>query len=157
MAYLEYYGSQGLKPLGLSPGPVSLPQTGASDEPRSVGDVLADPTTPAWEWDGDWVDATLLNGWTNGGSGGGYAPASYRKNAAGLVSVRGMVTGGSSSVATIFTLPEGYRPDYTLLFTGNSNNAPARLDLNKWGSLYGQSGVQNTTWVSFAFSFWAAW
>jgi hypothetical protein len=58
----------------------------------------------------DWITPTLLNGWT---VGSGYA-VSYRKDADGVVHLRGRVDAGSSS--QIMALPVGYRPSYTAGF-----------------------------------------
>lgn len=65
----------------------------------------------------DWIAPTLVNSWANYGSD--HPPAGYMKDAFGVVHLRGLIRNGSSTTATMFTLPEGYRP----LVTGNAENA----------------------------------
>ena len=60
-----------------------------------------------------WINVTAFqNGWRNVGSG--FAPASYFRDGTGLVHVRGRLTGGLVTYI-MFTLPEGYRPDLSLM------------------------------------------
>jgi hypothetical protein len=54
----------------------------------------------------DWIAPTLLNSWGN--YGGIWETAGYRR-VAGVVYIRGLVTGGAVS-SVIFNLPAGYRP-----------------------------------------------
>ena len=75
--------------------------------------------------------------------GGGFNPAGYFRDRAGVVHLRGMVRavdgafvpcGFSGSDALVGTLPLGYRPANFELFTISSNNKPARIDMRN-GSL----------------------
>lgn len=65
----------------------------------------------------DWIDVAsgvgFLNGWHN--FGGTNAPAAYRREGE-WVYLRGLVTGGTpgTSAGTMFHLPTGYRPPYTV-------------------------------------------
>ena len=62
---------------------------------------------------------TFQNSWAN--QGGGAAPASFFKDKMGMVYLRGVIdTGATSTVA--FTLPKGYRPEYTTTQLVNNNN-----------------------------------
>ncbi len=56
-----------------------------------------------------WTAPTLQNSWVDFGSG--FAPAGYYKDPDGRVYLRGLVKDGTDN-ATIFTLPEGFRPAY---------------------------------------------
>ena len=65
-------------------------------------------------------DVTFQNSWANTGT----SPASFFKDKMGLVYLRGNIDSGiSGSVA--FTLPVGYRPEYsTLQIVYNNNGGP---------------------------------
>lgn len=72
-------------------------------------------------FDPGWTAPTLGASITNLGSG--YATAGYYKDANRYVHLKGVLAGaGLTAGATIFTLPAGYRPSETRLFTGVSNN-----------------------------------
>jgi hypothetical protein len=64
-------------------------------------------TTPSY------ADLTLSNGWVNKGTP--FANAGYTKDAAGRVHLKGVVSGGTTTVATVmFTLPTGYTPTHEM-------------------------------------------
>ncbi|MBU5673253.1 hypothetical protein [Paenibacillus brevis] len=54
-----------------------------------------------------WLSPTLLNGWTNADTS--YTQVGYTKDGAGVVHLRGMITGGVNN-ATVARLPRTYRP-----------------------------------------------
>jgi hypothetical protein len=56
----------------------------------------------------DWTAPTLLNSWANA-YGAPYEPAGYRKDAVGVVHLRGLLNGGAIG-QVCFVLPAGYRP-----------------------------------------------
>lgn len=92
----------------------ALPQV--LDRPATVFvliDVLLgsepDPEAPP---EPTWTDATLLNGWQN--IGDIYFLTSFLK-LNGFVYLRGTLSGLEAYDKAIFNLPEGYRPDKTLL------------------------------------------
>lgn len=66
--------------------------------------------------------------WVNYGTGG-HATTAFRRDANGLVTVKGLVKSGV--IATpVFTLPSGYRPPESQVFTGvEGTNAFSRLDV----------------------------
>lgn len=83
---------------------------------KDTGKIKIGDGTTAWNGlpyyggvtDSGWQNASLLNGWTN--FGGAYSTCAYRK-IGNQVSLRGMVTGGTSTDGTpVFTLPAGFRP-----------------------------------------------
>jgi hypothetical protein len=60
-----------------------------------------------------WIAPRLHNGWTN--IGNGYNPTGYYKDILGIVRLRGRISWCDTDniySSTIFTLPEGYRPEY---------------------------------------------
>ena len=85
-----------------------------------------------------WISPTLLNGWVNAGSGG--ATAQYRKDANGMVHIKGYIGGGTTTLGTsIFTLPSGFRPSEALGYAqtcGTSYNQVASIGINTSGSVY---------------------
>ena len=88
-----------------------------------------------------WITATLNSGITN--SGGTTSPASYALSVTGTVLVRGCLTGASTN-STLFTLPVGYRPRYTVSCTawgvgagllGATNTIPVMITINTSGTV----------------------
>lgn len=68
-----------------------------------------------------WHEPSLATGWSNVGDP--FADAGYRRTPDGHVELAGLIqfTGTTSAPVTMFTLPEGYRPDHTKVFTTSSN------------------------------------
>lgn len=77
--------------------------------------------------DSGWIAPTLLNGWTNFGSG--FQAARYRRLPSGQVEIQGLVRAGTGPPQDIFTLPANYCPTSRLVFSTIANNAVARLDV----------------------------
>lgn len=88
-----------------------------------------------------WIAPTLLNSWTNFGSG--FQSARFRRLISGQVEIQGLVTGGTGPASTVFTLPAGYRPTAALVFSTIANNAIARLDVEADGDVRWQAGGTN--------------
>jgi hypothetical protein len=82
-----------------------------------------------------WHAVTFQNGWSN--YGGGYAEAAYTMTEDGWVRLRGLVKGGVVDKA-VFTLPAGYRPVATHIFTAYSGGHLARLDVRADGYVGGE-------------------
>jgi hypothetical protein len=78
--------------------------------------VAAQPLD-AWHIVGVAGEPTFQNGWTNTAG----TQAGFRKMPDGTVRVKGNLTGGTVNTAA-FTLPAGYRPPTSLVFTGIGNN-----------------------------------
>ena len=91
-----------------------------------------------------WTNASYNTGW--GSYGGGYPAAQYKKFG-DLVFLRGLVVRSSGSATTIFTLPSGYRPTNTMMFSQLANDAVARIAINSSGNVVLQAGVA-TPWVN---------
>lgn len=69
-----------------------------------------------------WIAPTLQNSWTNYSSISNQA--GYYRDQFGIVHLRGLITGGTTTVnTTLFTLPSGYRPAYNQLFVTRASNA----------------------------------
>lgn len=79
---------------------------------RAINAILSGDTE--WNLVGATGKPAFLNGWIN--YGGIYASLGYRKDAWGRVFIRGRITGGFVDTA-VFTLPEGYRPSSTIIYT----------------------------------------
>ena len=92
----------------------------------------------------------LLNGWQN--YGGGWAGATFCKSEGGLVTLGGLVAGGSAP-SVIFVLPADYRPSSVLMFAVWATSAGGRVDVLSNGDVIFRTGV--TTFVSLNFSFYA--
>lgn len=94
------------------------------------------PTNP-------WIDATSLlsNSWVALDTA--HSQPAYTKLPDGIVMLRGCVKSGSSSSATIFTLPAGYRPLKAGEFAVAINAAAGYVQVNSTGAVAGQ--VASTT------------
>lgn len=109
-------------------------------------------TTPATSW----VNATLNSGWTNFPSN---HTAAYRKDAAGVVWIKGLVT--HSSTGPIFILPTGYVPaeDYVVATAINTAGTEGygRMKVQGLASVVpGQVEIDNgtpSTWGGINISF----
>ena len=91
----------------------------------------ATPYMPSLKADAEqqpWQNMVLEGGWTNRQ---GLTPAQYYKDSLGRVHLRGILEVGTAS--DLFTLPVGYRPDYTL---------------------YGQQPAQNLSWTNVTRDVW---
>lgn len=70
-----------------------------------------------------WTDATLAGSWTNT-YGSPYPQAGYSIDCNGIISLRGVVQGGSG---TILTLPAGYRPAVNMFFPTYAGGVLGRI------------------------------
>lgn len=94
---------------------------------------------------GSWTTLTFQNSWAY--YGGNLSTPQYTKASDGLVTVKGMVSGGTTTAGTIIaTLPSGYRPAGELLLAGYSNGAYARVDINTSGNILFEAG--SNVWFS---------
>ena len=104
----------------------------------------------------DWIAPTLLNSWANYGVD--HPPAGYMKTPDGTVHLRGLIKNGSSTTATMFTLPVGYRPkvtgsqEYALYPAINANhNSNLACRINIYNGNVSQSATNGSTgWVSLS-------
>jgi hypothetical protein len=88
----------------------------------------------------------LQNNWTNYGST--YTSASYTKAADGVVSLRGLIGGGSITQSSVIAhLPAGYRPAERQIFDSVHIGGFARLDVWPTGEVVVNAASSNT-WLS---------
>lgn len=114
-------------------------------------DAAPAPIAPPLE---PWNAPTLANGWAN--FGGGFNPAGYWKDPAGVVHLRGLLASGTlNGAAAMFTLPAGYRPANTEMFVAISNNAVGRVDVRNTGDVVPTIG-SNTNFSLDGMTFRAA-
>jgi len=94
---------------------------------------------------GTWNNFSLLAGWTWYGSI--YGTPQYTKSSDGIVTLKGLVKGGSTADGTdIAVLPVGYRPSERILSTTVSTDAHARIDILADGRV--QLYAVRNTWLS---------
>jgi hypothetical protein len=110
----------------------------------NVWDAIMDILTANLGSSMAWTAPTLLNGWTNFGSGN--ATAAYMIDAMGFVHVRGVITGGTpTDGTTLFTLPAGFRPPANVSCNAINagNHSSIRIDIGSTGDvkLYGMGGA----------------
>jgi hypothetical protein len=96
-----------------------------------------------------WTEVTPSNGWSHYSVP--FATPAYTKTTDGVVVLKGLIKSGStSSGTTIMTLPEGYRPQYRLIFIVGSysggNSGIGRIDVLPSGSVSFIGGTNN--WIS---------
>jgi hypothetical protein len=106
-------------------------------------DIANDITTRPW------IIPTLLNGWV--AYGGIYSSPKYYIDSIGIVHLKGAVKSGTIS-STIFTLPNGYRPDAAISFPVVSNNAFGICNILSDGSV-NSSSSSNTIFTLDGISF----
>lgn len=91
-----------------------------------------------------YTDASYLNSWVSYNTTT-HNKAGYYKTTTGVVRLQGVVKSGTIG-QPIFTLPTGYRPAKTLLFTVPSNGAFGVLEIQTDGDVIATTG--NNTYVS---------
>lgn len=82
-----------------------------------------------------WLPCNLQNGWVNYGNS--FDDCGYTLTRSGVVILRGLIRYGTMTNNTIlFTLPEGFRPGYRLVFqVAISPNTLARIDIETNGNV----------------------
>ena len=93
-----------------------------------------------WHEVGESGEPAFENSWVNYGSG--FESAGFYKDPFGRVHLKGLVKTGTVGVA-MFTLPSGYRPSATVLFSVHSNGAEGRVDINSSGAVIAVSPSNN--------------
>lgn len=104
--------------------------------------VATGETRYPWRVVGGGGEPAFLNSWVN--FAGGFADASFRKDDAGLVYLKGMVKSGTV-LSNIFTLPAGYRPAENMIFAVTSADAFGRITIATNGNVKQDVGVN--TWI----------
>lgn len=126
-------------PSPVPPDPQRMPEY-LSAELLRIADTLSLPR---------FLAPTLLNSWTNFGSG--YAPAGFYKDGLGRVHLRGTLnTPTLTHPSTIFTLPSGFRPAEHLPFACLASGTPyvsVRVDVRSNGDVQ-LFGAPSTSWIT---------
>jgi hypothetical protein len=118
----------------------------------SSGDVTFSGPNTVTPVDSGWITPTLNSGFTSLDTTQ-YGPIQYRK-IGNLVNIQGLT--GQSSVAVVFTLPEGFRPPVDVLFAPPTNgNGAGRLDIRQNGDVH-IIYTPTTGWFSLACTFFTA-
>lgn len=95
--------------------------------------------------DTGWKRADLQRGWQH--YGGEDRDVEFKKDANGKICIRGSCKSGSGSPGTLFYLPEGYRPNKKVYFTGIHGSGSFFYGaISPNGSVFNSQSV-NTGWV----------
>lgn len=95
----------------------------------------------------DTINLTLNNSWVN--NGGAYSSATASKNKSGIVTLNGLIKGGTYTGGTnIATIPVGYRPSTSLIFPIAISGGVSMLEVRADGNIYISSPLANNTWLS---------
>ena len=147
----EIYDDLGPVQLEGPPGPTHFVRLGTERiTPRAAGDLLANPFVQHIEWSTGWLYPTLINGWSNYGSG--YSPARYRK-VGSVVYLDGLIKGGTVGVPCCI-LAEGFRPTQRFISAGVDTGSLATerrdiLDNGEVNAYTGSNGWQTLQCVFF--------
>lgn len=122
---------------------VSFAAEGSSAVPQKVDTPPVDDTALT---NTGWIDIAFTpgSGWAN--YGGGWQAGQYRRRD-GIVYLRGLVAGAPTVTTPITTLPAGFRPPASVMFTVHGNLGARRLDVGASGTVV-QSEGGNTAFVS---------
>jgi hypothetical protein len=95
-----------------------------------------------------WTNLALQNGWVSFDAvNNANATPQYIKHADGMVTVKGLIKNGNTSVDfAIANLPPGYRPKETLVIHGTAWGAYSRLDVQPNGDIIVVAA--NSGWTS---------
>ncbi len=91
--------------------------------------------------DSGWQNVVFEGDWFN--SGGTYATCQYKKDAFGVVTLRGFAEVTTPAAGTIFTLPVGFAPNKDEMFVFASTGDPGFLKVSADGTVSVFSGPQN--------------
>lgn len=113
---------------------------------QAFGNIFYPYSFTGWTY---WTTGTgtyaLQNGWSNYNST--YPDASYTKAADGVVSLRGLIGGGSTASSSLIArLPPGYRPAEKQIFDVVNNAGFARVDVWPTGEIV-VNAVSSNTWL----------
>lgn len=94
-----------------------------------------------------WTAMTMQNSWGTHSSSN--ASPAYTKTSDGVVSLKGLISGGSTTTGVaISTLPSGYRPDGNLVFISMCNNGPCYITVETNGVISGMGHSSSYTSLS---------
>jgi hypothetical protein len=91
-----------------------------------------------------WCTLPLQNGWL---PYAGYSAPRYTKAADGVVSIKGLIYGGTTTAGTVIAnLPPGYRPLQGLLMGIAANGSAGRVDITPTGNI--NAAVVSSSWTA---------
>lgn len=102
------------------------------------------PAVEDWHEIGAGGEPAFANSWTN--YGGGFNTAAFYKDSFEVVRLKGMIKSGTVGAAA-FTLPAGYLPVGTTLFSSVSNGSTGRVDVFTNGIVVPTTPTSNA-WVT---------
>lgn len=103
--------------------------------------VATGETLYPWRAIGSGGEPVFANAWVNFGST--FAAAAFRKDAAGLVYLKGLIKDGTINT-NAFVLPAGYRPAEDRVFAVLSGGAVGRVDITSAGAVVPKTPISNT-------------
>ncbi len=134
----------GIAPAGAKFGRVAFATApGASGREVHLDSVVFEqPREEGWHAVGGTNEPAFANSWVN--FGGVYAPARFRRDINGWVTVEGLVKSGTVGT-TVFTLPAGYRPatNCNIYQPVVNNGALGVVEFQDGGAVIHQSGGSN--------------
>ena len=112
---------------------------------RAINSAGASPIGSAYVTIPPWNALTLQNSWNDYGNT--FATSAYTKSSDGVVMLKGLIRGGSTTAPGIIAqLPAGYWPSERLIFQTSSVDTASRVDVDTNGNIYVVTG--STGWVS---------
>jgi len=122
---------------------------GISTSWLSIESMIYPSTFNGWtNWPPGGGNGQLKNSWTNYGTT--YPDAAYTKAADGVVSLKGLIGGGSTTQNSVIAiLPAGYRPAARQIFDSVSNGGFARLDVWPTGEVV-VNALSSNGWLSLS-------
>jgi len=101
-----------------------------------------------------WRDLVLQNGWVKH-SDILFAPPQFTKTKENIVLLRGLISSGTITTGTVlFNVPEGYRPEYTVLCDLQTSTGIGRIDIDPSGN--GIVATVSSAWTAFDGIFYLA-
>lgn len=145
--------------VACDPPPLASPGSGGSDvadivDPSVVGTPQGSFVSEDWHYVGETDEPAFENSWTNQA---GNASLAFRLREAGIVDVVGKVSHSGASGASVFVLPEGYRPLVAAVpmigigKTGSGTYTSALFSLGTDGTFGISAGTFTDLWISGSF------
>lgn len=95
-----------------------------------------------------WTPMTMQNSWVTFNATSNAVPE-YTKTSDGIVTLKGLIKSGTTTSGTVVTtLPVGYRPKATLVFSSSCDDAICRFDINSSGQVLIRGG--SASWSSLS-------
>jgi hypothetical protein len=113
--------------------PLVIARLPMSGSPSLLAEDADDNEPDPWHYVGTADEPAYASGWTTYTGVPAYADPAFRKQSDGWVALKGLADRTSGSGAsTVFTLPEGYRPEDTYYFTVPSGSGASDAFAQVW-------------------------